>query len=79
MTLCMFFQFEILKTIAYLKNYSPDIDDIISFEHLKKEKPNLRYLKIGGSRSWIHIFKQKRKKLDKRSWQAIFVGYEGKN
>ncbi len=27
----------------------------------------------------MHIPKEKRLKLGERSWQAIFVGYEGKN
>ncbi len=70
---------EILKTVAYLKNRSPGIDGITPFEHLKGEKPNLRHLKIVGSRAWVHIPKEKRRKLDERSWQGIFVGYEGKN
>ena len=32
-----------------------------------------------GSRAWVHIPKEKRVKLDVRSWQGIFIGYEGKN
>ncbi len=70
---------EILKTIAYLKIRTPSIDGITPFEHLKGEKPNLCHLKIGGSRAWVHIPKKRRRKLDERSWQGIFVGYEGKN
>ena len=73
------FWLKILKTVAYLKNRSPDIDGITSFEHLKREKPNLYHLKIVNSCTWIHIPKEKRQKLDKRSWQGIFVKYKGKN
>ena len=58
---------EILKTVAYLKNRSPGIDGITPFEHLKGEKPKLRHLKIVGSRAWVHIPKEKRRKLDERS------------
>ncbi len=70
---------EILKTVAYLKIWSPGIDGITPFEYLKGEKPNLRHLKIVVSRTWLHIPKEKRRKLDEKSWQGIFVGYEGKN
>ncbi len=35
---------EILKTVAYLKNWSLGIDGITTFEHLKGEKPNLCHL-----------------------------------
>ena len=69
----------ILKTFASLKNRSLGIDGITPFEHLKGEKPNQRHLKIVGSSAWVHIAKEKRRKLDERSWQEIFVGYEGKN
>ena len=74
-----FFWLEILKTVVYFKNCSPSIDGITSFEHLKGEKPNLRYLKIVGSCTWVHIPKEKRWKLDEKSWQRIFVRYKGKN
>ena len=70
---------ETLITVAYFKNRSPSIDGITPFEHFKGEKPNLRHLKIVGSCVWVHIPKEKRRKLDERSWQEIFVGYEGKN
>ncbi len=36
-------------------------------------------MKAVGSRAWVHILKQKRSKLDLRSWQDIFIRYEGKN
>ncbi len=71
--------FEILNTVAYLKNRSQGSDGITSFEKLKEDKPDLRHLRIFGSRAWVHIPKKKRRKLDKRFWQGIFVGYEGKN
>ena len=32
-----------------------------------------------GSRALVHIQKEKRVKLDVRSWQGIFIGYEGTN
>ena len=79
MKLPKYFWIEILKAVSYLKNRSPGIDDITSFEHLMGEKPNLHYLKIVGLCAWVNILKQKRQKLVKKSWQGIFVGYKGKN
>ncbi len=32
-----------------------------------------------GSQAWVHIAKENSVKLDVRSWQEIFIGYEGKN
>ena len=79
MKLSKSFWLGILKTVAYLKNPSPGINGIILFEHFKGEKPNLRHLKIVGSYAWVHIPKEKKRKLDEKSWQGIFVGYEAKN
>lgn len=36
-------------------------------------------MKVVGSRAWVHIPKKKRVKHDVRSWQGIFIDYEGKN
>ncbi len=71
--------FKILNTVAYLKNCSPGSDGITPFEKLQGDKPDLRHLRIVGLRAWVHIPKTKRRKLDERSWQGIFVGYEGQN
>ena len=70
---------ELIKTVAYLKNRSPGINGITPYELGNHVRPNLSHLKVVGSRAWVHIPKEKRVKLDVRSWQGIFVGYEGKN
>ena len=70
---------ELIKTVAYLKNRSPGINGITAYELSNHVRPNLSHLKVVGSRAWVHIPKEKRVKLDVRSWQGIFIGYEGKN
>jgi hypothetical protein len=46
---------------------------------MKDIKPDLSHLKIIGFRAWVQIPKKKRKKLNDRSWQGIFIGYENNN
>ena len=59
---------EIIKTVCYLKNRSPNTDGVTSYEKLKDRKPNFRHLRVFGARAWVHIPKEKRKKLDERFW-----------
>ena len=70
---------EILLAVCYLKNQSPNVDGITPFESLNQTQPDLCHLRTLGAHAWVHIPKEKRKKLDKRSWQEIHVGYEGSN
>ena len=67
--------FKIMNTVAYLKNCSPGSDGITPFEKLRGDKPDLRHLRIVGSRARVHILKKKRRNLDEQSCQGIFVGY----
>ena len=46
---------------------------------MNNAKPFLGHMRTVGARTWVHIPKEKRKKLDDRSWQGIIVGYEGNN
>ena len=68
--------FEILNTVAYLKNRNLGSDGITHFEKLRGDKPDLLHLRIVCSLAWVHIPKKNRRKLDEQSWQGIFVGYE---
>ena len=70
---------ELIKAVCYLKNRSPNTDGVTPYEKLNNKKPNLGHLRVLGARAWVHIPKEKRKKLDERSWQGIHVGYEGTN
>lgn len=79
MKLPKFFQLKILIIVNYLKNQSPGIDGITSFQQLKRKKLNLCHLKIVGSRAWVYVVKKMRQKLDEKSWQKIFIGQTGEN
>ena len=71
---------ELAKAVVYLRNRSPIRQGTTTaFENLKGEKPCLSHLCILGCRVWVHISKEKRHKLDERSYQDIHVGYEGTN
>lgn len=71
---------EIAKAVVYLRNRSSiQQGTATAFENLKGEKPYLGHLRILGCRVWVHIPKEKRKKLDDRSYHGIFAGYEGTN
>ena len=70
---------KLIKTVAYLKNRSVGINGITPYELGNHIRPNFSHLKVVGSRAWVHIPREKRVKLDVRSWQGIFIGYEGKN
>ena len=71
---------EIAKAVVYLQNRSPiNQGTATAYDNLKSEKPYLGHLCILGCRVWVHIPKEKRKKLNERSYLSIHVGYEGTN
>ena len=70
---------EVLKTAGYIKNRSPGVDEVTPYERMNNAKPFLGHMRTVGARTWVHIPKEKRKKLDDRPWQGILVGYEGNN
>ena len=70
---------EIIKTTIYIKNKNLEIDKITLYERLKDEKSNFKHMRTIETRTWIHVLKEKRKKLIDKSWQRIFVEYEENN
>jgi hypothetical protein len=40
------------------------------------KKPDVSMLRVVGSQAFVHVPKEKRGKVDKRSLRGIFVGYE---
>ena len=70
---------ELIKTVAYLKNWTLGINGITPYELSNHVRPNFSQLQVVCSRAWVHIPKEKKVKLDVRSWQEIFIGYEKKN
>ena len=70
---------EILKTTAYPKNWSLGVDEVTFYERINNTKPFLGHLQIIEARTWVHMPKEKRKKLDNWSWQETLIGYEKNN
>jgi hypothetical protein len=46
---------------------------------IKRVKSNLSHLRVIESTTWVHIRKEKTKKLDYRSWKRVLVSYENDN
>ncbi len=46
---------------------------------IKNKKSDLSHLRIIESTTWVHILKEKIKKLNDRSWKRIYVSYEDEN
>ena len=40
------------------------------------EKPDISHLRVFGCQAWVHILKKRRHKLEPKSQEMIFVGYE---
>ena len=74
-----FLWIEMIKTTIYIKNKSLEINNIILYECLKDNKSNLKHMIIVETRTWVHISKEKRKKVADKSWQRIFIEYERTN
>jgi hypothetical protein len=70
---------EIIKTTVYLSNRSSHYQHKISYEIIKSKKSDLSHLRIIESTTWVHILKEKIKKLDDRFWKSILVSYESEN
>lgn len=68
---------EALATAAYVVNRSPtkSLEGKTPYELWKGKKPNLSHIKIFGSVAMVHVPKEKRQKLDKKSVKMILVGY----
>ena len=39
-------------------------------------KLNISHLQVLGCQAWVHILKKRRHKLEPKSWEMIFIGYE---
>lgn len=69
---------EAINTANYLQNRCPSSTvDRTPYELWNKKKPCYDYLKVFGSEAYVHVPKEKRRALDKKSEKSFFVGYEG--
>ncbi len=68
-------------TTTYLKNRSPNnfLEGVIPLEASNGEKPNVGHLKKISSMAFVHKPKELISKLDIKTTQGLFVGYEGKS
>lgn len=61
----------------YIQNRMPATDVVRTpFENWYGTKPNLDFFKRFGSKCYVHIPDEKRKKLDSKAIEAIFIGYD---
>ena len=67
---------ELILIAAFLRNRCSHESKPSSFEIINGISPDLRHLRIIELRAWIHISKERRKKLNERSWQGILIEYE---
>jgi len=65
-------------TAARIHNRLPSASHkgISPMEHWTGNAPSIGHLCIWGSTTWVHIPKERRRKLDPKSVKAILVGYE---
>jgi hypothetical protein len=68
---------EAINTTVYLKNRIPTrcLDNVTLFEALNGSKPAVHNLKVFGCKSFAHITKENRRKLDAKAIKCIFIGY----
>lgn len=68
---------EAVGTAVYLLNRSPTQGHESTPEEVwTRKKPDLSHLRIFGTKAMVQIPKQKRRKLDPKSHECIFVGYD---
>lgn len=72
---------EAVSCAVYLLNRrsSTQTVNVSPYELWFQTKPSLKHIRIFGSVGYVHIAKEKRKKLDKKSAKIILVGYEHEN
>jgi hypothetical protein len=75
--LSMYLWGEVAMTAIYVHNRSPHriLKDMTPEEAFSRKKPNVEHLRIFGCPVYIHIPKDKRKKLEPSGKKGIFVGY----
>lgn len=69
---------EALQTAVFLKNISPTkaLSDMVPYEAWTGVKPDISHLRVFGCCAYVHIRKEKTKKLGDRSRTCILVGYD---
>jgi len=75
--LSMFLWGEVAMTIVYVQNRSPHriLRNMTIEESFLGKKPSIEHLRIFGCPVYIHVPKDKRKKLEPLGKRGIFIGY----
>jgi hypothetical protein len=62
----------------YLVNMSPSsvLFDTTPHEVWSRKNPSVSHLKVFGYDAFLHVPKEKRRKLDKNAVKCIFIGYK---
>jgi hypothetical protein len=73
----MFLWGEATMTTVYVQNISPHriLKNMTLEEAFSRKKPSVEHLRIFGCTVYIHVPKDKRKKLEPLGKRGIFVGY----
>ena len=71
-----FYWAEAVRTTVYIQNRIGD--KVSAYELYFGTKPNLRHLRVFGSIAYVHVPKEKRRKLDAKAENYILVGYSDK-
>lgn len=67
---------EAISTANYLQNRLPSSSVASTpYELWHRKKPSYEHLRVFGSEAFVHIPKEKRRKLDKKAKKLVFVGY----
>ena len=66
-----------VNTVVYLRNRSPSshLNGRTPFEFWYSRKPDVSNLRVFGCVCYVHIPDSQRRKLDPKSYKAVFVGY----
>lgn len=72
---------EAVNCAVYLLNRSSSSQtpNVSPYELWYGDKPSLQHARIFGSMGYVHVPKEKRKKLDKKSVKMLLVGYDQEN
>ena len=67
-----------VNTTCYLKNKSPTsaLVNRTPYEVWSGQKPSVAHLRVFGCEAFMHVPKEKRRKLDNKAEKCIFVGYK---
>ena len=84
-TRCLLISSQLIKSywsiavvhMAYLRNIIPTKQDgSIPYELFFGKKPDYKLLYTFGEKVWVHIPKEKRKKLDRVAYEGVYVGID---